>query len=942
MKYFVILISLFFFSRHVCSQVISNDGKYVFALNTVKSTFDSWEKEIAGDYNAFFSNDNRLVFNIKDTLSIVKVGTSRILQIPGVQKFQKAVSDDAEYVVYLSGKDKKLYMLDIQSERELSSIDNITDFAISPSENTVLLKQFIGNKTYILCLFLTDSSHKPHFVTSTNLNLKNVVFDASGKQLAFPVSQSNRVSEIWHFKCGMDSAKMLVSDAAMDFSPGLKLSVDKTIFGFTPSGKNFYFLLENIPDTTKPKADMPSVDVWSYNDALIQSQQITWASSFSQEYRPPYLRDYRPRYLAAINLTQIESKVILLQRRNQILCEIFMGYGEPEINNNNVLVFQPEGDLASDYAGEQQGYLLSDYKWSRATKCKVFLVSLNTGQQTLIKETKLSAYRLPLFKFSPNGNYIVFFDASENEYFSYEVSTGKIRNISKLAATSWIKGNPERMHEYFEAKREFLAWTNNDDHLLALDHFGDCWKLDPTGKSKPIILTNYFGKEQHIRFYPYSSVFARPARVDNSMILFKAERGLENGFFSIDSFTGQLKKIIWGEYQNPRLIKAASANVFLLELESVKSSRRWYFYTPQNSRLERLDNINSSQQKPIQKELVHWKTLDGKTGTGLLYKPENFDSAKMYPVIINYYEQEASRNANNYEEYDENVTSITWSAYPPLQYCLTHGYLVFMVDIHYEIGLGGENVYNYVISAAKYLGNKRYVDSTKIGIVGHSFGGWETNYLITRTNIFAAAVSGAGISNLIAQYGNINNDEQGYPFTEGQVRIGATPWDRPDLFIKNSPIFYANKVSIPVLFMANKNDLRVPYSQSIAFFKALRRLGKRCWLLQYDHAEHMLSEKEDAIDFGIRQMQFFDHYLKGAPAPVWMTRGIPASMKGKTLGYEYDSMIKTPGPGLLMENEDAYTPAEKELLKHKTTVNNAGRIVDVIEPKKVKGIQKNK
>lgn len=924
MKILVMLLCITCVGQQILSQEISDDGRYFFCYDKIISTFDFWEKEIIPDIrNTSFFKDEIFTFQKQDTLYILKAGTSEISKIPNVKQIQKVAFNGLEYVVYLSSlDDKKLHVRSIQSERELFTASDVVDFKISTIGNTLLFKQSDENKTSIHCLFLSDPVWISQFITSKMLGLGAFVFDKAGKQLAFPNVGPNAAGEIWYFRKGIDSAQLLVSDATKEFPSGLKLCNDKAVFGFTPSGSNLYFLLENIPDTVKLKGDVPSVDVWSYNDVLIQAQQLTWSSSYGQVYRP--------HYLAAINLNQNESNPVLLQHRNQIRCGYFGSL--PEINNNYVLILQPEGDLAYDYAGEQQGYLMIDYKWNKATKCNIFLVSLNTGQQILLKKgIKLRSFKQPLFKFSPDQKYVVFFDASEGQYFSYEISTGMFRNISNVASTSWIAGNPTELSRYyFDIKnRNELCWIGGSQ-LLVTDHFGDCWKLDLSGKSSPVMLTNYLGKKQHIEFSCVSRLMDNMSfKIDNKTIFFLAKRGLESGFYSIDaSSAGKLNKIVWGKLGFSKLIKATSANIFLLQFENAKS-KGWYLSNPQLSTLREIDCPGLGI--PIKKDLIHWKTSDGKRATGLLYKPENFDSTKRYPVILTYYEKEASRNANIYEEYDEKATSGVGSAEPPIQYCLNQGYIVFIIDIDYKIGSAGASVVDYIVSGVKYLGNKRFVNPTKIGIIGHSFGGWETNYLITHANLFAAAVSGSGHSDLIAHYGNINNDKQGYPFTENQVRIGVTPWDRPDLFIKNSPIFYADRVTTPVLFMANKNDLRVPYSQSIAFFKALRVQGKRCWLLQYDNAEHVLMKEEDVTDFGIRQMQFFDHYLKGAPAPIWMTRGIPASQKGKKLGYEYDSVIKTPGPGLYMENPDAYTPEEKQLLKHKTTINYEGRIVNVIE-----------
>jgi dipeptidyl aminopeptidase/acylaminoacyl peptidase len=198
-----------------------------------------------------------------------------------------------------------------------------------------------------------------------------------------------------------------------------------------------------------------------------------------------------------------------------------------------------------------------------------------------------------------------------------------------------------------------------------------------------------------------------------------------------------------------------------------------------------------------------------------------------------------------------------------------------------------------------------YVESTKIGMQGHSFGGYDVNYLITHTHLFAAAMSGSGLSDFVSEYGVLRRGASAQNDYEiGQMRVGATLWERPDLFIKNSPVFSADKVTTPVLLMNNINDVTVPFEQNgLEFFTALRRMGKKAWMLQYDEEGHILSKEENQMDLTIRMKQFFDHYLMGKPAPVWMTRGIPASQKGSVTGYEYDTGIKTPGPGLLSPEE---------------------------------------
>jgi pimeloyl-ACP methyl ester carboxylesterase len=188
-----------------------------------------------------------------------------------------------------------------------------------------------------------------------------------------------------------------------------------------------------------------------------------------------------------------------------------------------------------------------------------------------------------------------------------------------------------------------------------------------------------------------------------------------------------------------------------------------------------------------------------------------------------------------------------------------------------------------------------------MGLVGHSFGGFETNYIITHSHLFAAAVSTSGQTDFVSGYDYLNGGVGGRQavYELGQSRIGATLWQRPDLFIENSAVLHADQVTTPVLLMANKKDGVVPFEQGIEFFLALRRLQKKAWLLQYDHGGHMADGEGDDSgaddkDFTIRSRQFFDYYLEGKTPPKWMTEGIPASMKQIDNGFEPDNSGKQP------------------------------------------------
>jgi len=270
---------------------------------------------------------------------------------------------------------------------------------------------------------------------------------------------------------------------------------------------------------------------------------------------------------------------------------------------------------------------------------------------------------------------------------------------------------------------------------------------------------------------------------------------------------------------------------------------------------------------------------------GLLYKPENFDQKKKYPMIVNFYRLKSDNLHAHY------FIRPSRSVINPIFYA-SNGYLVFLPDVKYKIGHPGESAYNCIVSGTKAMINKGFVDSDNIGMQGQSWGAFQVAYIITQTNLFKAASVGAVVSNMTSAYGSIrtkNGMSRMYQYENTQSRIGSTLWGNKNLYIENSPIFNADKINTPLLIRHNDMDGAVPWQQGLELFIAMRRLQKPVWLLNYNGQGHYLKGKSpQAKDFSIRMMQFFNHYLKGKPAPNWLKHGIPALKKGKTLGYEIE------------------------------------------------------
>ncbi|MDB5195947.1 MAG: peptidase, partial [Flaviaesturariibacter sp.] len=225
-----------------------------------------------------------------------------------------------------------------------------------------------------------------------------------------------------------------------------------------------------------------------------------------------------------------------------------------------------------------------------------------------------------------------------------------------------------------------------------------------------------------------------------------------------------------------------------------------------------------------------------------------------------------------------------------IPFFVSRGYLVFAPDISYTKGHPGKDAYTYIVSGAQALAKNGWVDAKNIGIQGQSWGGYQVAYLITATDMFKAAWAGAPVVNMFSAYGGIrweSGNNRQFQYEKGQTRIGYTPWERQDLYIENSPLFHLPKVKTPLVIMSNDADGAVPWYQGIEFFTAMRRLNKPVWLLNYNGEAHNLVERRNRKDIQIREQQYFDWLLKGAPAPRWITEGVPATKKGKDWGLQF-------------------------------------------------------
>jgi dipeptidyl aminopeptidase/acylaminoacyl peptidase len=415
----------------------------------------------------------------------------------------------------------------------------------------------------------------------------------------------------------------------------------------------------------------------------------------------------------------------------------------------------------------------------------------------------------------------------------------------------------------------------------------DVWLLDPTGARPAHNVTDGVGRRDNLRF--------RYAQVNEDELAISADEPLLLSAFDYQSkAAGFYRASVEGSGEPQRLamedrrfgnpIKATDADVVMFTRQSFQEFPDLWVADGALGDAKRLSDANPQQSEYRwgNAEVVAWRSTDGLPLEGLLFTPENFDPNEQYPMMVYFYEKN-SQNLHAYRAPVAGGSSISVSFY------VSRGYVVFIPDIHYRVGYPGESALDCVVPGVLSVLAKGFVDPERVGVQGHSWGGYQISYLVTQTNVFKAAEAGAPVSNMTSAYGGIRwgtGMSRMFQYEQTQSRLGGTLWNARQRYIENSPLFWTDKIETPVLMMHNDEDTAVPWYQGIEFFVALRRLGKPAWLLNYNGEPHGLRKHQNRVDWQIRMQQFFDHYLVDAPAPVWMVDGIPATRKGSDLGLE--------------------------------------------------------
>lgn len=811
---------------------VSNNGKYCgyvidHNLTTATrliliSTVKNWKVEstIISPYSFSANADKAVWINSNDSLCIATLGTYTIQYVPHILSFNVT----GDYLTYQPKYTKdELVIINLRKRIRKEHIPEKVRIVIGNRQLQLLLKK--NNDKNQLILRSGKNGYRERIIWEGEA-INNIIKDDKGGQMAFV--SGNISNTLFYYKLGMNSVV------------NLHVPIDSAyIFGglshFSSNHKCLFLnLIERSPIISQ---EASILNVWSYTDSKLQSQQLTELS---------------PRqYTGAIRLS--DHHFFRLDSGNDWL---FF----PTLLDSVALIRHQEVITPVD---EVNWNIHSEFSW--------YIVSMKDGRRVKL----IDIGKNWIVQLSPLGKYVIYYDSKKKDYFIYETENGNKRCLTNGIEENWEKNKDD------DSYGKYIAAWGMDDAFVFVNGKRDIWQIDLTRSISPINLTNGYGNKHNIIFSLSLEEYARKGIFAKESILLTAFNldTKTNGFYrKFIGKKGDPDSLSMGPYvydikDNPDIpqdinyspVKASNAKKYVVRRMSAKEAPNFFLTTDFRS-FRPLSNVQPHlPYNWYNAELHEWKSLDNIMLQGILYKPEDFDSTKKYPVIFYYYEKRAD-GLNVYLKPNtlDNGCGIN------IPYYVSNGYLVFCPDIRYPFGDPMQGTYDAVISAANYVGGLSYVDSKRMGVQGCSWGAIQTNYIITHTSLFAAACSASGIANWVSDYGNVagtGESMQGM-FEIGQFRMGATLWEKPELYIKNSPIFQAKAITTPLLVMHTTKDMICDLSNIEEFFTALCFLRKKSWMLLYkgNHGLYGL----DAVDFSLRMKQFFDHYLFDCPEPKWM------------------------------------------------------------------------
>ena len=582
--------------------------------------------------------------------------------------------------------------------------------------------------------------------------------------------------------------------------------------------------------TKKPdKDEMAGLVIWHWKDKRLQSQQQVMES-----------RDKNFSYLSVYHINS----------------EKFLRLADDELRNVS----------AASAHRWATGTDNRKYEWLSGLDGRrykdIYAIDLSTGERKLVVERNRWSYGA-----SPDGTHLLYYD--DGHFYTFDYKSNRKYNISEGAATSFV--NTEDDHNVAKPPIRPFGWTADSKYVLLSDGW-DVWKLSVHGDKATNLTQN--GKTDQIRYQRRFRLDPKEKGIDLSRSVYFSAYGewtKKAGIGRIKKGRASIEMLSWDDAVFSRLSKAENADVYVYSRETASEAPEYYRAGPDLKAGRKMTDVGSQQKKfkwSAGGKLIEYTSAKGKKLQAALYLPADYKEGTAYPTVVYIYEK-LSRGFNRY--YTPRDGGFNKSIYT------SQGYAVLMPDITYEINDPGMSAVWCVVPAVEAAIATGVVDRSNVAIHGHSWGGYQTAFLITQTKLFKAAIAGAPLTNMISMYSSVywNSGRPNQPiFESSQGRFEGGYLQNLEAYARNSPVYFADKVSTPLLLLHNDKDGAVDWNQGIEYFNTLRRLGKPVVMLQYKGENHGVRKPANRRDYSYRMKEFLDHHLKNAAASEWLDSGV--------------------------------------------------------------------
>lgn len=477
---------------------------------------------------------------------------------------------------------------------------------------------------------------------------------------------------------------------------------------------------------------------------------------------------------------------------------------------------------------------------------------------------------------SPDARWLLRYDGTD--YHALDLRSGAERNLTADLGVTFTNTSVDYT---IDRKPPWGSggWLADGSGVLLYDEF-DAWLVAPDGSSARRVTR---GREQGIRHRRVYLDYEEPGLDPDEAVLYALYNDAteEFGYGRARTPRDLSETVIFGPYNYGTLRRADEAEVYSWVAQSFEDSPDVFVAGPDFSTAVQVTQTNPFQSEHAwgRAELIDFTNEWGEALQGSLYYPADWQPGRRYPMIVYIYETRA-QDVRTYHVASERD-------YYDFQAWVQNGYFVFQPDIAYRERDPGVSARAAIEPAVRAVLERGEVDPDRIGLIGHSWGGYQATYMATVSDLFAASVAGAPLTNLFSMYLSIywnsgGTDARIFEISQGRMEVPF--WQDEEAYRRNSPVFHIESMTTPLLMAQGTEDGAVDFNQGVEFYNAARRADKEFVFLVYNGENHGFAREANQRDYHRRILEWFGHYLKGEPAPDWIRSGVPYLEQLETAG----------------------------------------------------------